>query len=256
MLKKRLVLCLLLKGNFFANSRNFTLQSVVGLDAMLQYLNFDGVDELVVLNATKNEKDIPYLGEVIEKMSRKCFIPITAGGGVFGVDDFNVLLRSGADKVAINTVAHENLSVITESAKVFGSQCVVVSIDTKKNKEGFYEVYSNDGQKNTGKDPIEWAVEVEKLGAGEIFLTSIDKDGTGTGYDLELVREVSEAVSIPVIASGGVGELDHLVDGIVEGKASAVSVANVFHFMGYSLFKAKAYIASKRSDFPHTQWNF
>lgn len=256
MLKKRLILCLLLKKDIFANSRNFNLQLVGNLETIAQYLNFDAIDELVVLEVSRDKHDIQKLSENIMELTKKCFIPITVGGGVSSIDDIKLLLKSGADKVVINTAAIENPEFITEAAKIFGSQCIVVSIDVKQNKEGKYEVYSHNGQKNTGREVIEWAKEVEKLGAGEIFLTSIDKDGAGTGYDLKLIKTVSEEVTIPVIASGGVGEFQHLVDGIKEGNASAVSAANLFHFIGDSLIKAKIYVQSKGLDFPHTLWNF
>ena len=256
MLKKRLILCLLLKKDIFANSRNFNLQLVGNLETIAQYLNFDAIDELVLLEVSRDKRDMQKLSENIMELTKKCFIPITVGGGVSSICDIKLLLKSGADKVVINTTAIENPGFITEASKIFGSQCIVVSIDVKKNKEGKYEVYSHNGQKNTGKELIEWAKEVEKLGAGELFLTSIDKDGAGSGYDLELIKNVSEAVTIPVIASGGVGKFQHLVDGIKEGNASAVSAANLFHFIGDSLIKAKIYVQSKGLDFPHTLWNF
>lgn len=245
-----------MSGRYFMNSRNFQLQAVGNLETIMQYLYFEAIDELIILNVKRESKNIHELAGNIRELSKRCFVPISAGGGISKIEDFNMLLRSGADKLVINTAAIKNPEFIKEASNVFGSQCVVISIDVKKNKDGVYEVYSRNGQENTEKDVFDWVNEVEKLGAGEIFLTSIDRDGTGKGYDLDLVRSISETVSIPVIASGGVGESQHLVDGIIGGKASAVSAANIFHFIGEGLIKAKIYVGTKGLDFPHTLWNF
>ncbi len=257
MLKKRLILCLLLKDHIFQNSRNFSLQAVGNVHTIEQYLNFEAIDELVVLNVVRNRSlGVGSMVTDLEKLASKCFIPITAGGMVRSLDDISVLLKTGADKIVINTAALETPSFITEASGIYGSQCIVVSIDAKKNRLGQYEVFSHGGTRNTKKDPVLWAKEAEKLGAGEIFLTSIDRDGIGKGYDLELVRSVVEAVQIPVIASGGVGEFQHLVDGIRFGGASAVSAANLFHFVGHSLIKAKTFVADSGLGFPKPLWNF
>ena len=256
MIRKRLILTLLIKDELFVNSRNFNLQTVINLYTIAQHLNFEAIDELVILNVSRGEKNLDRFCEQVKEIATNCFVPISAGGGVRSIDDFNKLLRSGADKVIINTAAIETPKLITEGAKFFGSQCMVVSIDAKKNKEGKYEVCSHNGKKNTKKEALTWAKEVEKLGAGELFLTSIDKDGIGQGYDLELIKKVSEAVTIPVIASGGVGEFEHLAQGIIKGHASAVSLANLFHFIGHNLINAKKYLQSKDLGFPEPLWNF
>ena len=256
MLKNRLILCLLLREGLFVNSRNFKLNPVGNLETILQYLHFEAIDELVFLNVSRNGKDVEAFSKDLEMVGRYCFIPIAAGGGVKSVDDFHRLLNSGADKIVINSVVFENPSLIQEAAKLFGSQCVVVSLDVKKTREGRYEVYSHNGSRNSGKDAVEVARRVEKLGAGEIFLTSIDRDGTCRGYDHELIRSVTTSVGIPVIASGGVGEFQHLVDGLNLGGAQAVSAANLFHFIGQSLRKAKDFLRQNDFNFPEPLWNF
>jgi len=256
MIRKRLILSLLIKDNLFVNSRNFELQNIINLDTIVQHLNFEAIDELVILNVSRAEKNLVKFCENIKEIGKNCFVPIAVGGGVKSVDNFKQLLRSGADKVIINTAAIETPELITKAAEIFGSQCVVVSIDVKKNKQGLHEVYSHNGQINTKKEVIEWVKQVEKCGGGEIFLTSIDCDGLGQGYDLALIKKVAETASIPVIASGGVGEIDHLAEGIIKGGVSAVSLANLFHFVGHNLINAKKYLQSKDLDFPEPLWNF
>lgn len=256
MIRKRLILSLLIKDTFFVNSRNFDLQAIIDLDALIQHLNFEAIDELIILNVSREKKDLDKFCEQIKEIAKNCFVPISAGGGIKIIEDFHKLLRSGADKIVINTVAIEMPGLITEAAECFGSQCIVVSIDVRKNKQGMYEVYSHNGEINTKKEVLEWAKEVEGLGAGEIFLTSIDRDGTCQGYDLGLIKKIAEAVTIPVIASGGVGEFEHLVEGITKGHALAVSLANLFHFVGHNLINAKKYLQSKDLGFPEPLWNF
>jgi len=179
----------------------------------------------------------------VERTSKNCFVPLTVGGGVRSVEDINKLLNCGADKVSINTAAVQNPEVINESSKRFGSQCIVVAIDAKKNGES-WEIFTHGGRKSTGIDAIQFALKMEKLGAGELLVTSMDKDGTQLGYDIELMKIISLNVNIPVIASGGVGTLDHLVEGIKSG-ASAVLAASIFHYGTYSVKEAKQYLASK-----------
>jgi cyclase len=169
------------------------------------------------------------------------FIPFTVGGGINSVDDIRAVVSAGADKVSINTAAVKNPSIISEGAKVFGSQCIVVAIDVKYNGK-FWEVFLHGGRTPTGINGLEWAKEVERLGAGEILLTSMDRDGTKDGYDLDITRAISESLNIPVIASGGVGNLEHLYTGITEGKADAVLAASIFHFREYSIKEAKEYL--------------
>ncbi len=256
MLKKRLILCLLLREDLFVNSRNFRLNPVGNLETILQYLHFEAIDELVLLNVSRTGKDMERFARNLEMVGRFCFVPIAAGGGVQSVADFQRLLHAGADKVVVNSSAFQNPSLIREAAKLLGCQCVVVSMDVKRNRQGRGEVYILNGSLNTGMDPVAYARSVEKLGAGEIFLTSMDRDGTCQGYDLELVKSVAGAVTIPVVASGGVGEFKHLVEGIAQGGASAVSAANIFHFIGHSLRKAKSYLRENGLNVPEPLWNF
>ncbi|CAI8210841.1 MAG: Imidazole glycerol phosphate synthase subunit HisF [Marinobacterium sp. xm-d-530] len=185
----------------------------------------------------------------VERMASQVFIPLTVGGGVRTCEDIRTLLNAGADKVSINTAAVFNPEFVKEAADRFGSQCIVVAIDAKRvsaaDEEGRWEIFTHGGRKPTGLDAVEWAKKMEELGAGEILLTSMDQDGVKSGYDLGVTRAVSEAVTIPVIASGGVGNLDHLVDGCIEGKADAVLAASIFHFNEYTVPQAKAYMRER-----------
>jgi cyclase len=186
---------------------------------------------------------------IIKKVSSKCMIPLTAGGKIKTLQDISELLKNGADKVCINTKAIEDPSFIEKASKKFGSQCIVVSIDVKRDKKtGQVEVYKNFGKDKTGLDPVKWSLEVEKRGAGEILLGSIDRDGLGTGYDLDLIKSVTEKVKIPVIALGGVGKFEDFVIGLETGKASAVAAANIFHFTELSVINAKKYLKSRGID--------
>ena len=181
---------------------------------------------------------------VVERTSRKCFVPLTVGGGVRSVDDINKLLNCGADKVSINTAAVQNPEVVVNSSKKFGSQCIVVAIDAKKNGDR-WEIFTHGGRNNTGIDALDFAKKMEDNGAGELLVTSMDRDGTQVGYDIDLMSKISSKVNIPVIASGGVGNLDHLVDGIKLGNASAVLAASIFHYGKFSVKEAKEYLNSK-----------
>lgn len=239
-------------GVFF-NSHGFKLQPVGELDWIRRYLNFEAIDELVLLNVSRDDLNIGRFSEHLLRLAKYCFVPISAGGGVSSNDDIRVLLDSGADKVTINSRAFVEPSFISNAAAVYGSQCIVSAIDVRK-IGGTYQVCDKFGTRNTGYEVLDWARRVEALGAGEIFLTSVDQDGRGSGYDLELVRSVVDAVSVPVIASGGVGEFDHLVDGVSKGGAAAVSAANIFHFIGNGLINAKKHIADSGLNFP--MWNF
>lgn len=254
MLKKRMILCLLMTNDgVFCNSRNFTLQPVGELSWIRKYLDFLAIDELVLVNVDRERKSVARFSEQMMALAKFCFVPISAGGGVASIEDFETLLGAGADKVIVNTHALREPEFITAAARRFGSQCVVISIDSKR-KIGGERVMGLNGTHDSGRDVIDWAREVEQRGAGEIFLTSIDCDGTGTGYDIDLLRRVVDAVSIPVIASGGVGEFQHLTDGIELGGASAVSAANIFHYIGNGLVKAKQHMISKGASVP--MWNF
>jgi len=209
----------------------------------------EGADELVFLDITASHEKRNILLEVVTRTAEAVFMPLTVGGGVRTTDDIRTLLKSGADKVSLNTRAVENPDVLREGAEKFGAQCIVLAIDAKrkdpKDPSKGWEVYTHGGRTATGKDALKWAIEGVKLGAGEILLTSMDKDGTKDGYDLELTKAVSEAVSVPVIASGGVGNLDHLADGIIKGNADAVLAASIFHYREYTVKQAKEYLKQK-----------
>lgn len=201
-----------------------------------------GADELVLLDITATHEGRSTMIDIVSKVANTVFIPFTVGGGIKSVDDFKELLRAGADKISVNSAAVRNPDLINEAAYKFGSQCVVVAIDAKKN-ENSWEVYLNGGRIPTGIDAVEWAKEAEKRGAGEILLTSMDKDGQKSGYDIELTRAVSESVGIPVIASGGAGKAEHFLDAFTHGKADAVLAASLFHFNELPIPKLKEYLA-------------
>ena len=203
-----------------------------------------GADEICFLDITASNENRNIIYDVVKKTSTKCFVPLTVGGGVREVDDINKLLNCGADKVSINTAAVENFKVVYDSSKKFGSQCIVVALDAKRNGDK-WEVYTHGGRNNSKIDALVYAKNMEENGAGELLVTSMDRDGTQTGYDIELMSKISSEVNIPVIASGGVGNLDHLVDGIKLGKASAVLAASIFHYGKYSIKDAKEYLDSK-----------
>jgi cyclase len=209
----------------------------------------EGADELVFLDITASSDARDTIVDVVSRTAEEVFIPFTIGGGIRSVDDARRLLRAGADKVSVNTAAVERPTLIAEIADEFGSQCAVVAIDARRTRDdgpdlpSGFEVYTHGGRTPTGLDAVEWAVHAEQLGAGEILLTSMDRDGTKEGFDVELTRAVSDSVSIPVIASGGVGTLDHLVDGVKDGHADAVLAASIFHFGEHSVAEAKAYLA-------------
>ncbi|MHB8415675.1 MAG: imidazole glycerol phosphate synthase subunit HisF, partial [Acidiferrobacteraceae bacterium] len=202
-----------------------------------------GADELTFLDITASIEGRDTLLSVVEAVASQVFIPLTVGGGVREVGDIRRLLNAGADKVSINTSAVTRPDLVREAAGHFGSQCIVVAIDAKRRAGGGWEVFTHGGRRGTGLDAVEWALQMEHYGAGEILLTSMDRDGTGAGFDLDLTRSVSDSVSIPVIASGGVGSLAHLASGILEGHADAVLAASIFHFSTYGIRQAKEYLA-------------
>ena len=203
-----------------------------------------GADELVFLDITASAHDRDTLLHVVEAVAEQVFIPFTVGGGVRSVEDIRRLLVAGADKVSINTAAVQRPTLVAEAARQFGSQCIVVAIDAKQVGPQRWEVFTHGGRRATGLDAIEWAERMVALGAGELLLTSMDRDGTREGFDLELTRRVSDAVSVPVIASGGVGNLDDVRDGVLLGHADAVLAASIFHFGDYSIDQAKAHLAA------------
>ena len=244
MLKNRIIPCLDVKNGRVVKGINFVDLKDAGDPVEQAKIYSDGgADEICFLDITASNENRDTIYDVVKETSKKCFVPLTVGGGVRSVDDINKLLNCGADKVSINTAAVQNPSVVEESSKKFGSQCIVVAIDAKKNRDK-WEIFTHGGRKETGITAIEFALKMERSGAGELLVTSMDKDGTQSGYDIELMKTISESVNIPVIASGGVGTLDHLVDGIKSG-ASAVLAASIFHYGTYSVNEAKQYLASK-----------
>ncbi|HJV58977.1 MAG TPA: imidazole glycerol phosphate synthase subunit HisF [Methylomirabilota bacterium] len=243
MLCKRLIPCLDVKDGRVVKGVRFVELRDAG-DPVAAALAYDaqGADELVFLDITASHEGRATMLDVVRRTAEGIYMPLTVGGGVRSLEDIRTLLRAGADKVSLNTAALERPAVIEEAAHAFGSQCIVVAIDAKSSGDGAWQVYTHGGRRPAGRDAVEWAREVERLGAGEILLTSMDRDGTGAGYDLALTRAVSEAVSVPVIASGGVGCLEHLREGVVEGRADAVLVASLFHFGQHTIPEAKQYL--------------
>ena len=245
MLKKRIIPCLDVKNGRVVKGINFIdLKDAGDPVEQAEIYSKGGADEICFLDITASNENRNIIYDVVKKTSTKCFVPLTVGGGVREVDDINKLLNCGADKVSINTAAVENFKVVYDSSKKFGSQCIVVALDAKKNGDK-WEVYTHGGRNNSKIDALVYAKNMENNGAGELLVTSMDRDGTQTGYDIELMSKISSEVNIPVIASGGVGNLDHLVDGIKLGKASAVLAASIFHYGKYSIKDAKEYLDSK-----------
>ena len=245
MLKNRIIPCLDVKNGRVVKGINFVDLKDAGDPVEQAKIYSDGgADEICFLDITASNENRNTIYEVVEKTSKKCFVPLTVGGGVRSVDDINKLLNCGADKVSINTAAVQNSEVVVKSSKKFGSQCIVVAIDAKKNIDK-WEIFTHGGRNNTGIDAIEFAEKMENSGAGELLVTSMDRDGTQVGYDIGLMSKISSKVNIPVIASGGVGSLDHLVDGIKLGHASAVLAASIFHYGKHSVKEAKEYLDSK-----------
>ncbi len=243
---KRIIPCLDVNNGRVVKGINFVNLVDAGDPCeQAKFYSEHGADEICFLDITASHENRETILDVIKKTSQQCFVPLTVGGGVKSIKDISNLLNSGADKVSINTAAVNNKKIITESAESFGSQCTVIAIDAKKTGEKKWEVFTHGGRNSTGKDVLSYAKEVEELGAGEILLTSMDRDGTKKGYDLELTELVANSVNIPVIASGGVGNLDHLYDGFRKGKASAALAASIFHFGEFSIQDAKKYLASK-----------
>ncbi len=246
MLAKRIIPCLDVTGGRVVKGTNFVdLRDAGDPVEIARRYDEQGADELTFLDitATSDERDL--ILKVIEDVAAQVFIPLTVGGGVRKAEDVRRLLNAGADKVSINSAGVNNPDLIAETSSIYGSQAIVVAIDAKRKGDGTWEVYTRGGRTPTGIDAVEWAKKVEKLGGGEILLTSMDGDGTKAGFDLELTRAVSDSVSIPVIASGGVGNLQHLVDGIVEGHADAVLAASIFHFGEYTIEEAKRFMQER-----------
>ncbi|WP_304432561.1 imidazole glycerol phosphate synthase subunit HisF [Acutalibacter muris] len=246
MYAKRIIPCLDIKDGRVVKGTNFLSLRDAGdpVEAAALY-DSQGADELVFLdiNASADNRDI--VTHMVERVAERIFIPFTVGGGIRRVEDFTAILRAGADKVSVNSAALQRPELIREAAGIFGSQCVVVAMDAKRRPGGGWTLYLNGGRIDTGRDAVEWAKEAEELGAGEILLTSMDRDGVKTGYDLELTRAVSEAVGIPVIASGGAGEPSHFYDAFTAGKADAVLAASLFHFGEITVPQLKAYLSGR-----------
>ena len=243
MLKARIIPCLDVKDGRVVKGVNFVNLRDAG-DPVEQATIYDeaGADELCFLDITASHEDRETIFDVVRRTAEQCFMPLTVGGGVRAVDDIRKLLLAGADKVSINTAAVDNPDLIGAAAEKFGSQCIVVAVDAKRTEAGGFEIFTHGGRKPTGIEAVGWARRMTENGAGEILLTSMDRDGTGEGFDLELTRAIADAIPVPVIASGGVGTLDHLVDGVRDGHATAVLAASIFHFGTYSIGQAKAYM--------------
>ncbi|MBQ2667228.1 MAG: imidazole glycerol phosphate synthase subunit HisF [Clostridia bacterium] len=244
MYAKRIIPCLDLKNGRVVKGTNFVNLRDAGdpVEAAIEY-DRQGADELVLLDITASSDARNIMIDIVRRVASSIFIPFTVGGGIRTVEDFTAILRAGADKVSVNSAALKNPRILEEASYKFGSQCVVMAMDAKRRPEGGWTLYLNGGRVDTGIDALEWAVKAEKLGAGEILLTSMDCDGTKAGYDLELTRAVSEAVGIPVIASGGAGKLEHFTDAFTAGKADAVLAASLFHFREIAIPDLKRYLA-------------
>lgn len=245
MLKTRIIPCLDVKDGRVVKGVNFVELKDAG-DPVEQAIAYDaaGADELCFLDITATSDNRGLIYDVVVKVAEACFMPLTVGGGVRTLDDIRKLLLAGADKVSINSAAVKNPEFVREAAEKFGSQCIVVAIDAKSSDLGF-EIFTHGGRQPTGIEAISWAKRMAEYGAGEILLTSMNRDGTKDGYDLPLTRAISDAVNIPVIASGGVGELKHFVEGVREGHASALLAASVFHFGQFTIGQVKEYLAAE-----------
>lgn len=246
MLAKRVIPCLdVTNGRVVKGTKFLNLRDAGDPVECAKMYDRQGADELVFLDITASSDGRATMVSVVERTAEQCFMPLTVGGGIRSVEDFRIMLRAGADKVSVNTSALQRPKLIGEAAEAFGSQCVVVAVDAKRDGPSKWRVHTHGGRKPTERDAIEWIIEAASLGAGEILLTSMDADGTCGGYDLQLTRAVSEAVGIPVIASGGAGELNHLADVLLEGKADAVLAASIFHFGKHTVTEAKEHLASR-----------
>jgi cyclase len=246
MLRKRIIPCLDVKDGRVVKGVNFV--GLVGMGdpvAHARFYNDEGADELVILDITASHEERRSIISVIESVADELFIPLTVGGGIRTADDVREILVAGADRVSLNTAAVERPSLISEAAERFGTQCIVVSIDARRNARGRWSVFTYGGREDSGRDAVAWAEEAQARGAGEILLTSMDRDGTRAGYDCELLRAVGEFVTVPVIASGGAGKMDHFVEAIIDGGADAVLAASLFHTRTMTIRDLKRYLAEK-----------
>ena len=246
MLSKRIIPCLDVKdGRVVKGVKFLNLRDAGDPVEVAKKYSEEGADEITFLDITASSEERKTMIDVVERTAGEVFVPLTVGGGVRTLKNIRELLLSGADKVTINTAAINDPKFITEASNAFGSQCIVVAIDVRNTGKNLWEVYTHGGRRPTGIDAVRWASDVEKLGAGEILLTSMDKDGTKDGYDIKLTKSISENVGIPVIASGGAGTLNHLYEGIFLGKADAVLCASIFHYGEYSIKQAKEFLNDK-----------
>ena len=246
MLKNRVIPCLDVKNGRVVKGINFVDLKDAG-DPVEQASIYDkgGADEICFLDITASNENRNTIIDVVNKTAEKCFVPLTVGGGIRTIDNIRDLLLAGADKVSINTAAIKNINFVKEASKKFGTQCMVVAVDAKKVADDRWEIFTHGGREKTGLDAIEFSKKAEANGAGEILLTSMDKDGTKTGYDIELLNTVTKSINIPVIASGGAGSLEHLYDAIKSGGASAVLAASIFHYGEYTIKETKEYLKSR-----------
>jgi len=248
MIKTRIIPCLDVDDGRVVKGINFIdLKDAGDPVKQAKFYSDNGADEITFLDITATHQKRKAMIDIIERTANECLVPLTVGGGIRSIEDMNMFLSVGADKVSINSSAINNPSLISKGADKFGNQCIVVAIDAKRTKKS-WDVFINGGRINTGLDVIQWAKKVESLGAGEILLTSMDRDGTKIGFDLDLTRNISDHVGIPVIASGGVGEIDHFVDGVKVGGASALLAASVFHFGKFTITQVKKHLISEGID--------
>ena len=246
MLKNRIIPCLDVKNGRVVKGINFVdLKDAGDPVEQAKIYSESGADEICFLDITASNEKRETIFEVVRQTSKNCFVPLTVGGGIKNLEDINKLLASGADKVSINTAAVNNQNLIMDSSKKFGSQCIVVAIDAKQKKSG-WEIFTHGGRTETGIDAIEFAKKMEDCGAGELLITSMDRDGTQKGYDNDLISEIEKNVNIPIIASGGVGNLKHLEEGITKGHANALLAASIFHYGKYSIMEVKNYLNSRQ----------
>ena len=246
MLKNRIIPCLDVKNGRVVKGINFLdLKDAGDPVEQAEFYDKSGADEICFLDITASHENRNTIIDVVNKTAEKCFVPLTVGGGIRTTENIQDLLSAGADKVSINTAAVKNINFVSEASKKFGTQCIVVAVDAKKISEGKWEIFTHGGREKTGIDAIEFAKKAESNGAGEILLTSMDKDGTKAGYDLDLLKFITKSVGIPVIASGGAGSLNHLYEAIKAGGASAVLAASIFHYGKFTIKEAKEYLKSK-----------
>jgi cyclase len=245
-LAKRIIPCLdVADGRVVKGTKFVDIKDAGDPVAVAKRYDEQGADELCFLDISATHKGHETTLDVIKNVAEQIFIPLTVGGGIKTIEDIRSVLNTGADKVAINSAAIHNPELIKEAAKFFGSQCIVIAIDAKEVSKNHWQLFTHGGRKSTGIDAVEWAKKMTDYGAGEVLLTSMDRDGTKIGFDLNLTKTISESVNVPIIASGGVGNLQHMVDGVLKGKADAVLAASIFHFNEYSIYEAKEFMANQ-----------